>query len=139
LSQIKFHGFIAPSDIREKVKDAHILVAPCRAEGKMPFVAHTKIYEYLALGRPIVAADLPAIREELIDGHNAYLFEPGNPDALADCLRKVISDPVVSLRLAESAKNLASSFSWKRRAERLESAFGVLVEKAPLSVHGKRY
>ena len=43
----------------------------------MPYVAITKAYDYLAMGRPIIAANLPSIRDVLRHGREALLFAPG--------------------------------------------------------------
>ena len=43
------------------------------------FTSPLKLFEYMASGRPIVASDLPSLREVLADGRNALLVEPATP------------------------------------------------------------
>ena len=52
-----------------------------------------KIFEAMANGRPILASDLPAVREVLRDGHNALLAPPDDIDAWIDRIRALQSDP----------------------------------------------
>jgi glycosyltransferase involved in cell wall biosynthesis len=76
----------------------------------------------LTLGRPIVASDLPAIREVLTDGRTALLVPPGDPQALAHALVRVATDQSLAAALGAAAAALAPEFTWARRAERLERA-----------------
>ena len=64
----KFYGYCAPSQIEEIVRDSHAFVAPFELTGRMPFVAHTKLHEYSAWGRPFIAPDAPIVREHFSEG-----------------------------------------------------------------------
>ena len=102
--------------------------------GAMPYpaVAHyvtsmspMKMFEYMAAGLPIVATDLPAIREVLEDGTNAVLVAPGDPRALAAALAKVLDDPVAARSMGERARQAAAQNTWRDRAERALAAADV--------------
>jgi glycosyltransferase involved in cell wall biosynthesis len=77
----------------------------------------------MAAGRPIVASDLPSIREILHHGIDALLVAPGNASALAAAIQQVLADPALAIRLAGSAAIAAQQYSWDRRAQRLEALF----------------
>ena len=74
------------------------------------------------MGRPIVASDLPAIREVLTDGESALLVPPGDASALAGAIDRLASDRVLAGRLAAAAAALAPPTCSAARAERLEAA-----------------
>ena len=75
---------LSPRDARRRLADADVLVLPNPASAiSNRFTSPLKLFDYMASGRPIVASNLPAIREILRDTENAVLVEPGNPDALA--------------------------------------------------------
>ena len=63
-----------------------------------------KVWQAMAVGRPIVTADGPAPRELLTDGVDALLVPPGDPDALADALRRLAADPGLRARLGAAAR-----------------------------------
>ena len=119
--RIIFHGFIPPAKVLQLAGQADILVIPCRSEGRMPFVAHTKAYEYLGLGRPILAADLPSIRELFSHGRNAFLVKAGDSESLANGIRTLLDNPALSQRIAARAYEDAGNYSWPKRAERFAS------------------
>jgi glycosyltransferase involved in cell wall biosynthesis len=68
--------------------------------GKASRVIPNKAFQALACGVPLVTADTPAARELLADGDSALLVPPGDPEALADALRRVMTDPELAQRLA---------------------------------------
>ena len=81
-----------------------------------------KLFEYLTLRKPIVASDLPAIREVLADERTALLVPPGDAAALGRAISRLASDARLSAELGAAAFALAPSFSWDARAARLEPA-----------------
>ena len=101
--RIIFHGYKKPFELYKILSEADILVMPSRAEGRMPYVAHTKIYEYLSLGKPIIATDMESVQEVLTDGINAVIVEPGNSEALAKGIIKIILDPEFRQKISENA------------------------------------
>ena len=66
-------------------------------------VVPNKVYQAMAVGRAIVTADTPAARELLDDGNNALLVPPGDPDALAEAMRSLASDPERRVRIGANA------------------------------------
>ena len=63
-------------------------------------VIPNKAFQALACGVPLVTADTPAARELLADGESALLVPPGDPEALADALRRLTTKPALRDRLA---------------------------------------
>ncbi|MCC5832893.1 MAG: glycosyltransferase [Chlamydiales bacterium] len=112
-------GFVPPAKLSEIAKEAHAFIAPFECVGRMPYVAHTKLYEYAQWGRPIVAPDLPSVREHFSEEKGALLFEPDHTEALAESIR-LIKDQQVRSRLQEAVSRFAGHFSWEERATQLK-------------------
>jgi glycosyltransferase involved in cell wall biosynthesis len=84
-----------------------------------------KLFEYMAAGVPVVASDLPNIREVIRDGENGLLVAPGDPQALARGLARVLQDKAGAANMAAQARQDAAAYTWKERARRiLERAEG---------------
>ncbi len=81
-----------------------------------------KLFEYLAAGLPIVASDLPAITEVLVDGETALLTPAADVEALAVSLRRLWDDPGLRATLAAGARRAAGAYTWAARAERILGA-----------------
>lgn len=126
--RVTFTGMVEPSRVARFLRQADVLALPNPASAiSTQFTSPLKLFEYMAAGRPIVASDLPSIREVLQDEVNALLVTPGNPAAMAAAIERLIGDPALSARLADAALAAAPAYSWDRRAERLEELLHELV------------
>lgn len=120
-SRVDFAGLVPPGDVARALGPATMLVLPNTATAiSARYTSPLKLFEYLMLGRAIVASDSPAIREVLTDGETALLVPPGEPQALADALTRLSRDGALAARLATAATALSASYSWEARAARLE-------------------
>jgi glycosyltransferase involved in cell wall biosynthesis len=127
--RIEFTGFQPPAAVAAAVRAADALVLPNRGTTvSARYTSPLKLFEYLAAGRPIVASDLPALREILRDNENARLVPPDDPRALAEALLAVTRDPALAVRLARGAFDTATEYSWDRRAARLESVLQIATD-----------
>ncbi|MHC4215352.1 MAG: glycosyltransferase family 4 protein [Planctomycetota bacterium] len=80
------------------------------------YTSPLKLFEYMGAGTPIVASDLPSLREVLRHGENAWLVEPGNPEELAQGLQRILSDRILAQKLAQEARQDVVQYSWQKRA-----------------------
>jgi len=120
-SRVTFTGLVEPPKVRDWLARASVLVLPNPASAiSSRFTSPLKLFEYMAVQRPIVASDLPALREVLSPDENAVLVTPGSAPALAAGIRRVLDDPALASRIASRALDTVADFSWNRRAERLE-------------------
>jgi glycosyltransferase involved in cell wall biosynthesis len=67
-------------------------------------VVPNKVWQAMAVGRPVVTADTPAVREVLEDGRTALLVPAGDPDALAEALARLAGDAALRARLGAAAR-----------------------------------
>jgi glycosyltransferase involved in cell wall biosynthesis len=137
--RVEFTGMKAPGEVAGLLREADILVLPNRATSvSANYTSPLKLFEYLAAGRPIVASDLPALREILRDRENAWLVPPDDPAALAAALDALARDKALAIRLAKAAFESAGAYSWDRRAERLEQTLARAVAAKPAKSGPKR-
>ena len=121
--RVRITGLVPFRDVRAHLRAASILVLPNSASAiSERYTSPLKLFEYLALGRPIVASNLRSIREVLTDERTALLVPPDNPAALASALDRLDSDRMLAASLGREARALASEYTWDKRARRLEAA-----------------
>lgn len=117
--RVDFVGAVSHTSIPEYLAQAKVVVLPNISDGPSLFSSPLKLFEYMACDIPIVASDIPVFREVLIDNKNALLFEPGNPSALADTIRRITNNPELALRLAGKARKDAENYTYEERARRI--------------------
>jgi glycosyltransferase involved in cell wall biosynthesis len=91
-------------DIRELWRQAHVAVLPSRREG-LP----KSLLEAAAMGRPLIATDVPGCREIARAGRNALLVPPDDVDALAAALERLASDGELRRRFGAASRALVES------------------------------
>jgi len=101
-------------------KAADVLVLPNKKGSGISerWTSPLKLFEYMASGAPIVASDLPSLREVLNES-NAVLVEPNNARALVQGIQHVLTDENLAKRISAKACEDARAFSWDKRAERI--------------------
>lgn len=87
--EIEFLGTFPNTQIANVLSGVDVLVVPSVWYENTPLV----VYSALAAKCPVVASDFPGLSETVLDGLNGLTFEPGNPEALANCLNRLIGDP----------------------------------------------
>jgi len=102
-----------------------------------PYASPLKLFEYMALGKAIVAPDQPNLREVLTDGREALLFEPGSQAAFARALERLCGDPGLRAELGAGAlRRLTDTpFTWSNNARRVVALGRELTALRPASVH----
>ena len=119
LNNVLIFGHKPPQEIPEYLQAADVLVLPNSArDEKSNWTSPLKMFEYMASGVPIVASDLPVIRE-ILNENNAILVEPDNAESLAKGIIKVLNEPENSAKLAKQAFEDVQKYSWTKRAEKI--------------------
>lgn len=123
---LHFHGFQTPASIGTWVRSFDMLVAPYQRRVQSAggggdisrWMSPLKIFEYMSAGKPIIASDLPVIREVLTDNVNALLVAPDDTEAWISAVRTLRTTPALASRLARTARNdFLLRHTWRARAE----------------------
>ena len=117
---VTFVGHRSHKEIPYWLKAADVLVLPNSAKEKISaiYTSPLKLFEYMAGGKPIVASDLPSLRE-ILNENTAVLVEPDNPEALAKGIEKVLKDGVLAGKIAQNAAEEAKNYTWEKRAQNI--------------------
>ena len=121
--KVTFLGYRPYRELPRNQRAADVLVLP--NTGKDADSAHytspLKLFSYMASLRPIVAADLPSLRE-VIDDSSAYFFTPDDARALARAITEALEHPDLATAKAFKARKLVERYSWNARAHHILSA-----------------
>jgi glycosyltransferase involved in cell wall biosynthesis len=121
-SRVELCGFVDPGRMHGLYSRARVGVCPLPSgEGAVSerFTSPLKLLNMMAYGVPVVATDVPSVRHILTHEATGLLVEPGNPEALAAAVRRLLTDRPLAHRLAAAARIAAEQYSWQNRARRL--------------------
>jgi len=120
IPNIMLVGHRPHGEISDWLRAADVLVLPNTGEREISrlYTSPLKMFEYMASGVPIVASDLPSIREVLNDGA-AVLMPPGDSDALADAVNGIFKNPASAKERAKKARQEVSRYTWLARARHI--------------------
>ncbi len=105
--------FVSPQELVDLYRAADVVVYPYRA-----ITTSGALATGLALGKTIVASDLPVFRELLTDGENALLVDATDAEALSHALLAVLRDSALRGRLAGRVSQMGfGEHSWSLIAE----------------------
>ena len=120
--RIHWLGRLSDADKLARLRGATVFCAPSLHGESFGVV----LLEAMAAGTPVVASALDGYRNVATDGVDALLVEPGDPDALAGALRRVITDAALAERLVAAGSRRADEFAMAELARRYAEIYADL-------------
>lgn len=88
-----------------------------------------KLFEYLMAGLPVLASDLPAMREVVAGFDVGLVVNPQCRDALVTSLRRLAHDAPARARWRANAPSVFKAYSWEQSAARFEATYQPLLSR----------
>jgi glycosyltransferase involved in cell wall biosynthesis len=126
---VRFVGWLDKQALVAKVAEVDVCLGVFGTTPQSMMTVQNKIYEGLAMARPVVTGEGPAVCQVLVHGEHLYLCERANPQALADavCTLRAASD--LRQRLAKSGYHLyRAQFDLQHNGARFAAHLCELVE-----------
>ncbi|WP_415840753.1 glycosyltransferase, partial [Nocardiopsis rhodophaea] len=120
---------VGPGDAQRAYAALDVFVVPREDTQACRLATPLEPVEAMALGRPVVASDLPALRELLGGGDAGVMVPPGDAETLAKALDRVQGDAELRRTLAEAGRTeVAAQRTWPRIAATYRELYRVLRE-----------
>jgi glycogen(starch) synthase len=120
--RVRFEGFVAHERRPAALVHADLLVLPSLYEE-----LGTVLLEAMQAGLPVVASKTGGIPDVIEDGVNGLLVPPGDPEALARTINRLLADRDLARRLSEEAQERAKDYDWEVLAERVLEVYRGLI------------
>ena len=108
VDRLRFVGFVAHEELPAAMSHADLLVLPSLYEE-----LGTVLLEAMQAGLPIVASKTGGIPDVIEDGVNGLLVPPGDPEALARAVNRLLADRGLARRLSEGAQQRGKDYDWE--------------------------
>jgi len=113
---VRFFGFVPDRTLAVLYRLAAVFVFPSLYEGfGLPPL------EAMASGTPVITSNVSSLPE--VVGDAALLIDPYETDAIADAMRRVLSEPALHADLRERGLRRAKEFSWERSVGRVRQIY----------------
>ncbi len=121
LAHVRFDGFQPPARVATYLAAADLGAVPNRSEPAISarYTSPLKVFEAFAAGLPLVASDLPSLRELIDSSELGELVAPDDPSALARGIQTLLDDAPRRARLAAAGRARVEAHSWDARAARV--------------------
>lgn len=103
LHNTTFAGFVKPPELIERLAGGTVFLGVFGPSDKTDYVVPNKIFEGMALGRPVITAQSTAMSEFFTPGEHFLAVPPGDPEQLAEAIRRLVDSPQECERLGRAA------------------------------------
>jgi glycosyltransferase involved in cell wall biosynthesis len=107
--QVEFHGRLAHTQVPGWLRAGRIGLVMLQAVPKFMKNIPSKMFEYWACGLPVLASDLPPIRQFVVEGENGYLFAPASTAQLAERINYLLGNPEQCHSLGRAGRRMVET------------------------------
>jgi phosphatidyl-myo-inositol alpha-mannosyltransferase len=125
LDDVEFLGRVSEGQKAQLFKTADIYVSPATGRESFGIV----LLEAMSAGAPIICSDIHGYRGVVRRERDGILVEPGNADALATSIRRLIDDPALRAQLSRAGEERAQLFTWERVGQAVEEYYGFVIRR----------
>lgn len=120
LSNVLLIGYKKQCEIPDYLSLSDVLLLPNIpiSEESERYTSPIKLFEYMASRKPIIASDMPSIREILNPG-NAVLAMPGEASSFVQGIAKVIDNKELAESITTRAFSDVQNYTWEKRAQKI--------------------
>ncbi|MDX7998826.1 glycosyltransferase family 4 protein [Xenorhabdus sp. Reich] len=126
-NKVNFLGFVQPKNRFRVIADNDICVLPLtKTSIGSRYTSPLKLFEYMAMGKPVVISDFPSIRDA-VDENAVNFADSEDAESFAEQIRWLIHNPdEMMVKVDHSLRLVAERFNWDQRAKLIT---GVIKEK----------
>lgn len=106
LTNVTFDDWMDQEELVSRAARADVILGSFGTTPQSLMTVQNKIYEGLAMGKPVITGDSPAVRRVLIHGEHVYLCERENPLALAEAIRTLKKDQKLRQYISQKGHHL---------------------------------
>jgi glycosyltransferase involved in cell wall biosynthesis len=123
------------SEIARLLRESDAVLAPLTLSDRntVQGCCPLKALEGMASGTPVIATDLPVMRELGRDGEHFLLVRPGSVDHIAETVLRLNSDPDLAPKISQQARaHVEANYTWQRAGDALLSCYAGLGVSLPM-------
>jgi glycosyltransferase involved in cell wall biosynthesis len=113
---VDYLGFVSFSEMIHELQSADIGIVAQKSSPYSNLVHTNKMYEYIAMGKPVLASRLKAVNA-YFDDDSLYFFEPGDANSLAQAILDLYQHPAKCQKLVKNSQRLYHQYKWEQQKQ----------------------
>ena len=134
VEDVAFLGYSTYADLPRHYKSADVVCFPATGCESFGIV----LLEAMAVGKPIIATDIPGYANVMTDGTEGIAVPPHSAGKLAEAIMKLVRDETLRRQLAENGRPRALQYDWTQVAGQLLDYYKETLEKVQARKSGNR-
>ncbi len=127
---IRFYGEMPPQNGWSIIAQCHIGLAILQAVPNFIHSYPTKMFEYMAMGLPVIVTDVPLYRQVIESADCGICVDPENPAAVTEAIRWLVAHPDESARMGQRGRQaVLQHYSWEAEADKLLNLYEELFDE----------
>jgi len=124
LDGVELAGFMAQPDAVARIADGTVGLAVLKRTPNYERSYPTKMFEYMALGLPVVTSNFELYRGVVEGASCGLCVDPESPHELADAIQRLVSDPALAREFgANGRRAVAERYNWRSELDKLETFY----------------
>ena len=126
---VEWQGRIPHTDVPKLLDECDIAFSLLQPLASYEASSPSKVFEYLAMGKVVIASDILAHRNIIKDKWNGLLVKSGDPEDLAKAIKRVYMDKRLKVKLESNARDSIREYDWQNLNEKIEANIKERLEK----------
>lgn len=123
-------GTIPHTDVPKLLDECDIAFSLLQPLASYEASSPLKVFEYLAMGKVVIASDILAHRNIIKDGWNGLLVKSRDPEDLAKAIKRAYMDKSLKVKLESNARDSVREYGWQNLNEKIEAEIRQRLEEA---------
>jgi hypothetical protein len=122
-ARTEYKGVVAHTDLAARIEQADVGIATLQPTKAYMRALPTKLFEYLALGLPVVVSDFPAWRKLVEANHCGICVDPSDAASIARAITYLHDHPEERRRMGENGRAVSAAYTWESEGRRLVALY----------------
>ena len=120
LRGVNLYDYLPGLEGWKKIAPCHVGLAVLQPDPNYIASYPTKLFEYMAMGMPVVVSDFELYRRVVEESQCGFCVDPTSPEQIADAIERLIRDPEQSKQMGERGREaVRTRYNWNHEMQRL--------------------
>ena len=127
-SKVRFHGWSSRTEVANILGDVRAGLVVLHPLKNYIDSFPTKMFEYMAIGLPVIASDFPLWRRIISDVNCGLFVDPQNPEAIAKAMQWILDHPQEAEDMGQRGRKAVEEvYNWKSESVKLANLYESLL------------